>query len=169
MITLVIGGARSGKSAIAEDLARRTGAPVTYVATSVLAAGDESMTSRVAAHRARRPDDWTTFEATGDGVAAMLARASGMVLIDSLTAWVAGAPAFNVDVASLCEALVGTKADVVIVTDEVGFSVSPSTVAGNEFRDALGLVNAAVADVADEALLVIAGRVLRLDRWAPRT
>jgi adenosyl cobinamide kinase/adenosyl cobinamide phosphate guanylyltransferase len=169
MITLVIGGARSGKSAIAEDLARRTGAPVTYVATSVLAAGDASMTSRVAAHRTRRPDDWTTFEATGDGVAAMLTQASGMVLIDSLTAWVAGAPAFNVVVASLCEALVGTKADVVIVTDEVGFSVSPSTVAGNEFRDALGLVNAAVADVADEALLVIAGRVLRLDRWAPRT
>jgi adenosyl cobinamide kinase/adenosyl cobinamide phosphate guanylyltransferase len=169
MITLVIGGARSGKSAIAEDLARRTGVPVTYFATSRVEPDDESMVSRVVAHRHRRPDDWITVEVAGDDVAALLDQASGMVLIDSLTAWVAGAPGFAVNVTLLCAALGGTKADVVVVTDEVGFGVSPSTVTGNEFRDALGLVNAAVADVADEALLVIAGRVLRLDRWAPRT
>jgi adenosyl cobinamide kinase/adenosyl cobinamide phosphate guanylyltransferase len=169
MITLVIGGARSGKSAIAEDLARRTGAPVTYVATSQVERGDASMMARVAAHRLRRSEDWTTVEATGHDVANMLVNATGMVLIETLTAWVAGAPSFVVDVAELCAALAATKADVVLVTDEVGFGVSPSTVTGNEFRDALGLANAAVADVADEALLVIAGRVLRLDRWAPRT
>jgi adenosylcobinamide kinase / adenosylcobinamide-phosphate guanylyltransferase len=168
MITLVIGGARSGKSAIAEDLARRTGAPVTYIATSLVDAGDDSMASRVAAHRNRRPDSWATRQVSGYRVAEVVRATSGMVLLDSLTAWVAAAPGFLVDVASLCDALADTKADVVLVTDEVGFGVSPSTTAGNEFRDALGLVNATIAEAADEVLLVIAGRVLRLDRWAPR-
>jgi adenosyl cobinamide kinase/adenosyl cobinamide phosphate guanylyltransferase len=168
MITLVIGGARSGKSAIAEDLARRTGAPVTYLATSAVSPGDASMAARVAAHRDRRPDEWATVEVGRDDVASTVRATSGMVLLDSLTAWVAGAPGFAVDVASLCSALAETKADAVLVTDEVGFGVSPSTTAGNEFRDALGLVNSAVAEAADEVLLVIAGRVLRLDRWAPR-
>jgi adenosylcobinamide kinase / adenosylcobinamide-phosphate guanylyltransferase len=168
MITLVIGGARSGKSAIAEDLARRTGAPVTYLATSTVSTNDASMLSRVAAHRDRRPDTWATREVTNDEVAGTVRATSGMVLLDSLTAWVACAPGFAVDVAALCGALAETKADVVLVTDEVGFGVSPSTKAGNEFRDALGLVNSAIAEAADEVLLVIAGRALRLDRWAPR-
>jgi adenosyl cobinamide kinase/adenosyl cobinamide phosphate guanylyltransferase len=169
MITLVIGGARSGKSAIAEDLARRTGASVTYVATSAVGTDDSSMADRVAVHRGRRPAEWTTVEAGGVDVAPIVERADGMVLLESLTSWVAGSPGFMVDTDALCAALGGTRADVVVVTDEVGFGVSPSTVAGNEFRDALGLVNAAVADVADEVLLIIAGRVLRLDRWAPRS
>jgi adenosyl cobinamide kinase/adenosyl cobinamide phosphate guanylyltransferase len=168
MITLVIGGARSGKSAIAEDLARRTGAPVTYLATSQVEPSDASMTSRVSAHRSRRPDTWETMEVSDDALADAVLSTSGMVLVDSLTAWVAGASGFAVDVSALCDALAATMADVVVVTDEVGFGVSPSTTAGNEFRDALGLVNAAVAEVADEVLLVFAGRVLRLDRWAPR-
>jgi adenosyl cobinamide kinase/adenosyl cobinamide phosphate guanylyltransferase len=168
MITLVIGGARSGKSAIAEDLARRTGAPVTYLATSAVEPGDDSMLLRVAAHRDRRPEAWATVEVGGDDVARAVRITPGMVLVDSLTAWVAAAPNFAVDVGSLCDALANTRADVVLVTDEVGFGVSPSTTSGNEFRDALGLVNSAVAESADEVLLVIAGRVLRLDRWAPR-
>jgi adenosylcobinamide kinase / adenosylcobinamide-phosphate guanylyltransferase len=168
MITLVIGGARSGKSAIAEDLARRTGATITYLATSAVEPGDDSMATRISAHRNRRPEAWATVEVGGDDIPRAVRVAAGMVLLDSLTAWVAAAPDFAVDVASLCDALVDTKADVVLVTDEVGFGVSPSTTAGNDFRDALGLVNSAVAEAADEVLLVIAGRVLRLDRWAPR-
>lgn len=168
MITLVIGGTRSGKSAIAEDLARRTGAPVTYLATAVVDAGDESMAERVRIHRVRRPQSWTTYEATGAGLAPIIARSNGMVLLDSLTTWVASAPDFAVDVTSLLAALRVSMADVVIVTDEVGLGVSPSTSVGNQFRDALGTVNAAVAEVADEVLFVIAGRTLPLDRWTMR-
>ena len=155
MITLVLGGARSGKSAVAERLAGD--GPVTYVATAVAA----DMPERVAAHRARRPSTWTTVE-TDDLVGAL--GAPGTVLVDSLTAWVARAPAFAVDVDRLCRALAGRAGDTVAVSDEVGLGVHPSTEAGRLFRDALGLVNEAVAAVADDVLLVVAGRVLHLDR-----
>jgi adenosylcobinamide kinase/adenosylcobinamide-phosphate guanylyltransferase len=157
--TLVLGGARSGKSAVAEALAGRGGGVVTYVATG--AATDEGMAARIAAHRARRPAAWVTVE-TPDLVAAVRG-AAGTVLVDSLTAWVAAAPAFQVDVDGLSAALAGRRGDVVIVSDEVGLGVHPSTGAGRRFRDALGVVNQAVAAVADDVLLVVAGRVLRLE------
>jgi adenosylcobinamide kinase/adenosylcobinamide-phosphate guanylyltransferase len=158
-VTLVLGGARSGKSAVAE---RRAGAgPVTYVATWLPGSADADMAARIAVHRARRPPAWTTVE-TAD-VAGAVRGCSGRVLVDSLTTWVGGAPDFAVDVESLCGALVD-HGDAVVVSDEVGFGVHPSSDAGRRFRDALGLVNQAVSAVADEALLVVAGRVLRLDR-----
>lgn len=156
-VTLVLGGARSGKSALAERRAGARAAPVTYVAT-----GDAgAMPERVAAHRARRPAAWTTLE-TADLVGALGATA-GTVLVDSLTTWVAAAPGFSVDVEGLCGALSARPGDTVVVSDEVGLGVHPSTEAGRAFRDALGLVNQAVAAVADEVLLVVAGRALRLE------
>jgi len=158
-VTLVLGGARSGKSAVAERLAG-DGA-VTYVATFVGGAEDLDMAARVAAHRQRRPPAWTTVE-TSD-VAAAVRASAGTVVIDSLTTWVGGAPGFAVDVAGLCLALGHASGDVVVVSDEVGLGVHPSSEPGRRFRDALGLVNQAVSAVADEALLVVAGRTLRLD------
>lgn len=158
-LTLVLGGSRSGKSAVAE---RRAGpGAVTYVATWVPDAGDGDMAARIAAHRERRPPAWTTVE-TDDPTAAVLA-SSGTVLVDSLTTWVARAPAFSVDAGALCRALAGHDGDAIVVSDEVGLGVHPSTDAGRRFRDALGLVNQAVAAVAGEVLLVVAGRTLRLD------
>ncbi len=157
--TLVLGGARSGKSAAAERLAGA--GPVTYLATGVADAGDRSMNERIAAHRARRPSTWTTVEAD-DLVAAILA-SSGTVLVDSLTTWVARAPDFAVDAPALCLVLASHAGLVVVVSDEVGLGVHPSTPAGRAFRDALGLVNQAVAAIADDVVLVMAGRVLRLD------
>ena len=158
-VTLVLGGARSGKSAVAERLAGD--GPVTYVATFVGDADDADMAARVALHRERRPATWTTVE-TAD-IAGAVRAASGTVVVDSLTTWVGGAPGFAVDVAGLCLALGDAEGDVIVVTDEVGFGVHPSTEPGRRFRDALGLVNQSVSAVADEALLVVAGRVLRLD------
>jgi adenosyl cobinamide kinase/adenosyl cobinamide phosphate guanylyltransferase len=155
-VTLVLGGARSGKSAVAE---RRVGdGPVTYVATAVAA----DMPERVAAHRARRPASWTTLE-TAD-VSASVRASAGAVLVDSLTAWVARADRFEVDVDGLCRVVSEHEGDVVLVSDEVGLGVHPSSEAGREFRDALGQVNQAVAAAADEVLLVVAGRALRLER-----
>jgi adenosylcobinamide kinase / adenosylcobinamide-phosphate guanylyltransferase len=158
-VTLVLGGARSGKSAVAERLAGD--GPVTYVATFVDDGDDPDMAARVAAHRARRPAAWDTVET--DDVISAVRESTGTVLVDSLTTWVGGAPGFAVDAAGLCLALGGHAGDVILVSDEVGFGVHPSSEPGRRFRDALGLVNQAVSAVADEALLVVAGRVLRLD------
>ena len=89
----------------------------------------------------------------------------GTVLVDSLGPWVAGAQAMEVPFEDLCGALVARGGDAVIVSEEVGLGVHPSSSAGRRFRDALGLLNQAVANVADDVVLVVAGRVLRLDRW----
>ena len=75
----------------------------------------------------------------------------------------ARAPEFSVDTAALCGVLVGHDGEIIVVSDEVGLGVHPSTEPGRRFRDALGLVNQAVADVAGDVWLVVAGRVLRLD------
>ncbi len=158
-VTLVLGGARSGKSAVAEH--RAGPGPVTYLATGVVDPGDADMAVRIATHRSRRPAAWTTVE-TDDLVVAIRA-STGTVLVDSLTTWVAGAADFLVDAPALCRALVGHDGDVIVVSDEVGLGVHPSSEPGRRFRDALGLVNQAVAAVADDVSFVVAGRVLRLD------
>jgi adenosylcobinamide kinase/adenosylcobinamide-phosphate guanylyltransferase len=165
-VVLVLGGARSGKSEVAERLA---GDDVTYVATGLPVdgggmdgdAGDPDWAARVAAHRARRPASWRTVEA-GDDLAAAVGSAPGTALVDSLGAWVARAEGFEVDVEHLCRALGERDGDAVVVSDEVGLGVHPSTEAGRRFRDALGEVNRIVADGADEVLLVVAGRTLKL-------
>jgi adenosylcobinamide kinase / adenosylcobinamide-phosphate guanylyltransferase len=161
VITLVLGGARSGKSAVAERLAARLPEPVTYLATAV--AADADMAARIAAHRARRPGEWRTVEA-GDRLVEELASTDGSVLVDALGPWVARAGDFRVDHAGLCRELCQRAGDTVIVSEEVGLGVHPSTAAGREFRDSLGEVNQAVAGVADDVLLVVAGRTLPLDR-----
>ena len=162
MITLVLGGARSGKSAVAEKLAARLGENVTYVATGS-GADDADMAARIAAHQARRPATWTTVEAGAD-LADVVGALSGPVLLDALGTWVAAADEFAVDGAALCGALRARPGDTVVVSEEVGLGVHPSTDAGRRFRDALGSLNQAVAAVADDVLLVVAGRVLPLGR-----
>lgn len=164
MITLILGGARSGKSALAERLAAASGREnrcgVTYLATMIV--GDDALLAgRVARHRARRPADWTTVE-TGADLPGALGRAAGTVLLDSLGPWVAGFAGFAADTPGLSAALAARGGDSVIVSDEVGLGVVPATAIGGEFRDALGTVNQAVAALADRVLLVVAGRVLTL-------
>jgi adenosylcobinamide kinase/adenosylcobinamide-phosphate guanylyltransferase len=160
-VTLVLGGARSGKSEVAERLVGD--GHVTYVATgpAVDAEDDPTWAERVAAHRARRPAGWTTVEAGAD-LPAVLARLAGPVVVDSLGTWVAGADGFAVDTPALCAALGGRDGPTVLVSDEVGLGVHPATEEGRAFRDALGDLNRAVAAVADRVLLVVAGRTLEL-------
>lgn len=162
MITLVLGGARSGKSEVAERLVTRLGADVTYVATGAVD-GDADMAARIEAHRARRPWTWSTVEA-GTDLGSVLRSIEGPVLLDALGTWLARAEGFVADGGDLCAALRERHGDTVVVSDEVGLGVHPSTDAGRRFRDALGLLNQEVAEVADEVLLVVAGRALRLDR-----
>lgn len=162
MITLVLGGARSGKSAVAERLAGEGGAPVTYVATG-RAGDDADMAARIDAHRRRRSPEWGTVEA-GLDLPDVLRRTQATVLVDALGTWIAGTPDLVVPVAALCLALRERDGSTILVSDEVGLGVHPSTEIGRRFRDVLGDCNHAVADVSDEVLLVVAGRVLTLER-----
>jgi adenosylcobinamide kinase / adenosylcobinamide-phosphate guanylyltransferase len=160
VITLVLGGARSGKSAVAEAIAATWGT-VTYIATLDVG-GDADLAARVALHRARRDQNWRTIEA-GRGLVDTLRTVSGPVLVDSLGPWVSAHLDEEVDTDGLCRALTDRAGDAVVVSEEVGLSVHPSTEMGRHFRDALGSVNQAVAACASEVLLVVAGRTLRLD------
>jgi adenosylcobinamide kinase / adenosylcobinamide-phosphate guanylyltransferase len=175
--TLILGGARSGKSAEAER--RLAGTPdVTYVATGGRREGDAEWAERIAAHRARRPGHWRTFETTD--VATVLRNSTGAVLVDGLGLWLAavldecggwddaawragpGRAAVTARVDELVAAWGATRAHVVAVSDEVGMGVVPGTAAGRRFRDELGRLNQRLAADADEVLLVVAGRVLML-------
>ena len=160
MITLVLGGAGSGKSAAAEALVATLPPPVTSLATWV-PSEDPEMQARVAAHRARRPAAWASKDVEGDLAQALLA-VEGSVLVDALGTWVAASPDFAVDSRGLCEALRHRAGDSVVVSDEVGLGVHPATDSGRRFRDALGAVNQAVAAEADDVWLVVAGQVLAL-------
>ncbi len=157
MITLVLGGTRSGKSAVAERLVAGVAGPVTYVATGTET--DADMAARIAAHRARRPAGWATVECGAELVGALRA-VVGTALVDALGTWLAAVPAFAVDTAGLCQALLARHGDTVVVSEEVGMGVHPASVVGRQFRDALGELNQAVAAVADRTLLVVAGQVL---------
>jgi adenosylcobinamide kinase / adenosylcobinamide-phosphate guanylyltransferase len=160
VITLVLGGARSGKSELAERLVERSGQAVTYVATGV--ATDDDMAARIAAHRTRRPQRWQTVEA-GRDLASIVAELEGSVLVDSLGTWLARLDRFEDDFVGLADALAARPGDTVVVSDEVGLGVHPSSEVGRQFRDALGQLNRTVANASDEVLLVVAGRVIRLE------
>jgi adenosylcobinamide kinase/adenosylcobinamide-phosphate guanylyltransferase len=166
--TLVLGGARSGKSEVAEALAVAAAGDdgaVTYVATGAPpdAVADPDWAGRVAAHRARRPAAWTTVEAA-DHLPDVLGRLHGVVLLDSLGTWVTTSPGFDADADELVAALAERDGPTIVVSDEVGMGVHPETEVGRAFRDALGSVNRAVSGAAAEAWLVVAGRRLRLER-----
>ena len=155
MITLVIGGVRSGKSDVAERL---VGAgPVTYLATGLVS--DEDFADRVARHRARRPPRWSTVEEPR-AVPQLLTRLPGTVLVDALGTWIANDPC--ADIGELVTALTTRAGDTVVVSEEVGLGVHPPTEIGRLFADRLGEANRRVAEVADRCLLVVAGRVIEL-------
>lgn len=160
MIVLVLGGIRSGKSEIAEELAVDSGEPVTYVATASASGGAE-FDERIARHRARRPTTWTTVEGA-TGLAETVASAGGTVLVDSLGTWIASVDGFEVDVDGFCRAVRARDGTTILVSEEVGLSVHPPTALGRAFADALGDTNRAVAAIADRVVLVVAGRTLEL-------
>ena len=163
MLTLVLGGARSGKSAIAERITASLPVPTSYLATAVIDPGDADLVARIDAHRARRPAAWRTVD-VGVDLAGALDAAVGTVLVDALGSWLAAHPDLDPDVEGLVAALGRRRGHTVLVSDEVGLGVHPSTEVGRRFRDVLGEVNTAVAGVADRVLLVVAGRVLPLER-----
>ena len=159
MITLVLGGARSGKSVVAERLAGEVGDAVVYVATAEVL--DDDFASRVAKHQDRRPASWSTVESGIDLPAVLRSLPPGPpLLVDSLGTWVARCPDFVADAGALVAALAPHQA--VVVSEEVGLGVHPETEIGRRWRDAIGEVNQAVAAAADRVVLVVAGRTIEL-------
>lgn len=163
MITLVLGGSRSGKSIFAERLALGSVGDVTYVATARVDPDDADHRARIEAHRIRRPSAWHTVECPDPALLAqVLADVSGTLLLDSIGTWVAGHSDLVADATPLVTALTGRRGDTIVVTEEVGLAPHAPTDAGRRFADAVGTVNQAISAVADRAVLVVAGRALEL-------
>jgi adenosylcobinamide kinase / adenosylcobinamide-phosphate guanylyltransferase len=167
-LTVLLGGARSGKSALAVRRARTFAGPVTFVATAE--AGDDEMAERIARHRAEREPAWETVEEPLDLVAPLRAAPSdALVVVDCLSLWVAnrlGRGAGEREVAELAaaaaELAAARPAPTIAVSNEVGMGVVPAYELGRRYRDVLGRVNAIWAARAAEAVLVVAGRPLTL-------
>lgn len=162
---LITGGARSGKSTLAEARVLGMGPRATYIATAEIR--DTEMAERIAVHQARRGDEWRSHPAPLDLVAALTATDGlGPRLVDCLTLWLSnlmlGGHDWQVAAQGLVTALPRQSDPVVIVTNEVGAGIVPDNALARRFRDAAGLTNQQVAAVADEVILAVAGLPLRV-------
>ena len=164
--TLVLGGARSGKSRWAERLVEGAAASGTYCATAT--AGDAEMAARIAAHRARRGPFWRTVEEPLAIAAVIGAEAAHNrpLLIDCLTLWLSNlmlaGRAVDGEAAALVAALRLAAGPVVLVANEVGMGLVPETPLGRRFRDAAGRLNQEIAAHADRVVFIAAGLALVL-------
>jgi adenosylcobinamide kinase / adenosylcobinamide-phosphate guanylyltransferase len=178
-LTLILGGARSGKSSHAEQLAAQRGTRVAYVATAQ--AWDDEMALRIANHKAQRPAHWLTVEApmrlgATIGAAESMAGDWEVILIDCLTLLAsnvilalpepvetpAAEAALRVEVNALLAAYRASQASWILVSNEVGLGIVPPYPLGRVYRDALGRANQQIAAVADEVLFMVAGLPMRV-------
>lgn len=170
-ITLILGGARSGKSTYAEELARKCTGRVLYIATAT--AGDEEMAARIAAHQAARPAHWQTLEAPlhiGQAVK-NLPETPDLILLDCLTLLANNVlfslpedpaqneyhRALNEEIEAILAAVQASNTRWVIVSNEVGLGLVPPYPLGRIYRDELGRANQRLAAAADEVIFMVAG------------
>jgi adenosylcobinamide kinase / adenosylcobinamide-phosphate guanylyltransferase len=176
-LILILGGARSGKSTFAEQLAQRSGRSVAFIATATVS--DDDMRLRIERHRAARPADWRTIEEPLDLASAIQQAASlaDVLLLDCITLWVSNwlftqeniddassvtSPYYEGALAEIDKLLItfnalDTQKTLIVVTNEVGLGIVPSYTLGRIYRDVLGLVNQRLAAVADRVYLMVAG------------
>jgi len=162
---LITGGARSGKSGIAETMALSFGRPATYIATAE--AHDAEMAARIAAHQARRGEGWITRAEPLDLLGALAETdGKGPRLVDCLTLWLTNLLLAEADwqaaVRGLLAALPAQSSPVVFVTNEVGMGIVPDNALARTFRDAAGVLNQWVAAAADEVYLAVSGLPLKV-------
>lgn len=166
---LIIGGARSGKSRFAVELAKQFGRSIIYVATC--RAADQEMRRRISRHRRERPASWKTLDVPLDPAAALIRLNSAPhgVLVDCLTMYVSqllidGKSDAHIQqqVHRLCQAIRRAPYPVIVVTNEVGGGVVPDSPLGRRFRDLAGLANQLAARSADEVYLLVAGLPMRI-------
>jgi len=167
MITLLLGGARSGKSSLAVEIGLRHEGAVVFIATAE--PFDDDLRERIARHRDERPD-WPTIEAPVDLAGAVRdAAPDALVIVDCLTVWTGN---LFVHLASddertaayddLARELEARRAPTIVISNEVGLGLVPETALGRTYRDELGRLNQRVARIADRTLLLVAGRALEL-------
>jgi adenosylcobinamide kinase / adenosylcobinamide-phosphate guanylyltransferase len=161
--TLVLGGVRSGKSRYAAELARANGCPITLIATG--SAQDEEMAARIEAHRMNRPTDWTVIEEPTHLAAALRGAATParMIIVDCLTLWLSNllcgedADALRRETDNLLETLPNLSGDCVLVSNEVGLGIIPSSALARRFGDAAGALHQRLAALCDRVVLMVAG------------
>ncbi|MGB5755685.1 MAG: bifunctional adenosylcobinamide kinase/adenosylcobinamide-phosphate guanylyltransferase [Acidimicrobiales bacterium] len=171
-LTLLLGGARSGKSDLAVELGRSWLGPVTFAATAEPI--DDDMTRRIDRHRLDRPGTWQTIEAPCFGVDGLAdVPPSSLLILDCLTLLVSNLMLAELDQSSidthigdLAKRLSAREGPSIVVSNEVGMGIHPETPLGRAYRDRLGTANRIVADEAASALLLVAGRAVPLERIA---
>jgi len=162
---LITGGARSGKSGIAETMALSLGTPAVYIATAT--AGDDEMAARIAAHRARRGAAWMTYVEPLE-LAGALKATDGQAprLVDCLTLWLSNVMFagrdWQAETQHLIDALYLQSGPVILVTNEVGSGIVPDNGLARAFRDAAGTINQQVAAMADEVYLAVSGLPMKV-------
>jgi adenosylcobinamide kinase / adenosylcobinamide-phosphate guanylyltransferase len=167
-LSLLIGGARSGKSSLAVDLARGLGTPVVFVAPAE--ALDPEFEQRIARHQSDRPAEWRLVEEPLELAQVLFGVSDDVtVVIDCLSLWVSNLMGREDEEAAIAEAAERTArlaakrgGMTIVVTNEVGLGIVPANPLARRFRDALGRVNAIWSAAARETLLVVAGRTLEL-------
>lgn len=170
-LTLLLGGARSGKSSLAVRIGEAWEGPVMFVATARTDPDDADLAARVQRHRAERPPHWSTVETHVHVIDAVHnAAPDALVIVDCITLWVAaafdhpgGPDQIERDAAELAEAAVARDAPTVLVSNEVGLGLHPMSELGRAYRDTLGRVNTSLAARARRTLFLAAGRAVRLD------
>jgi adenosylcobinamide kinase/adenosylcobinamide-phosphate guanylyltransferase len=167
MLTLILGGARSGKSRLALQHAEATGKPVCFIATAE--AHDAEMAARIARHQAERPAHWSTIEASLDLAGAIRAADAGCIVVDCLTLWLTNClcqpdpAAFDGARAATLAALTERRADdLILVSNETGLGIVPLGELTRRFVDEAGWLNQDIAQLADEVMFVAAGLPLIL-------
>jgi len=165
--TLILGGARSGKSAFAQQQAQTSGLKVIYLATAE--AGDAEMVTRIARHRAERPADWGLVEEPLALAAALQTHAAPdrCLLIDCLTLWLsnllaAGDKRLPTEISALLDALPALPGHILLVSNEVGQGIVPANPLARRFRDEAGRLHQKIADRCDRAIFIMAGLPLIL-------
>lgn len=167
MLTVLLGGARSGKSTAALELARAAGDDVTFIATSPRL--DEELVARIEAHRAERPAGWNTIEAETELAAAIEASDRSTVVIDCLTVWVGNLMHHGLDDEAIetanesaITAASARRGHTIVVSNEVGLGIVPAEASTRRYRDMLGRMNQRWVAAGDRSLFLVAGRALDL-------
>lgn len=161
---LVLGGARSGKSRHALSVCSDMAGPHAFIATAQ--AHDDEMEDRISRHRAERDGRWQTIEEPLHPERAIASLQDGVILVDCCTLWLSNVMLAERDmdaaVDALCESVRGARANIVLVSNEVGGGIVPDTALGRRFRDEQGRLNQRLAALCDRVELVVAGLPLRL-------
>jgi adenosylcobinamide kinase / adenosylcobinamide-phosphate guanylyltransferase len=169
MLTLILGGARSGKSALAVRRCVASARPVTWVATATHVPSDAEMVARIARHRAERPAHWHTIEEPLTLANVLREAAIGeLIVVDCLTLWLsnlmldADATLLDTQRRALLDTLPTLEAHIILIANETGLGIVPDNALARRFRDEAGWLNQGIAQIADEVIFVAAGLPLTL-------